>query len=535
MTQWQLDAAHDGADQCSRSGNWTVFGKRLAVADWRQLGSLLSQQTSQHTLPLDADRQVALVEALRQLDAWLSVGPIVSAEGNVHRVEVFGVLLYVREDGDKPAIRGEHRNLLGQVVPLNETFALLPSLIGVWWLGLVLDAWGVSWRSGPPASPGPSGEQERLLLAILRRMLDADVRFRRLRAQLGRLVLGDELLSLATRSSLHALDSQHVQLVMTHCAVFEEVDRVHPKLLPLLALWLCDFSAMCVQMKKDGASAREFFSAFHECTCVRMPAKAWPWLVRNGLGFLRGHRFLSVNFMGVRELIREFIEIGIGSPAPRRLMGAWFALNGRKVKEGWVPIPYSVRRVLVREAHVRKTRPGFDAWCKEALQVMFAVTDPNASFGPVPKGAGWKWLKASVERYLWEESCRHIQDFASWPSPIGSLEVLGMKVLPLTCASDMYEESVYMHSCLADHIERCQQGKELVVSVRDAHDKPVANIAYVRFRPSGRNEMWCFREAKGRFNREVSPGIWRVAAIVEQVLRANNFTRARQLAGKEKK
>ena len=535
MTQFQVVAAPAGAHQCSRPGNRTVFGTRLAVADWRQLGALLSQNTSQHPLPLDADRQVALIEALRQLDAWLNVGPVVSSEGDTHSVEVFGVLLYVRDNGDTPAIRAGHRNLLGQVVPLNLTFALLPSLIGVWWLGLVLDTWGVAWRCGPPSSPEPSSEQERLLLSILRRMLDADARFRRLRAQLARLVLGDELLSLATRSSLHALDSQHVHLVMTHRAVFEEVDRVHPKLLPLLALWLRDFSALCMQMKEDGASPREFFSAFHQCTRVRMPAKAWPWLIRNGLGFLRSHRFLTVNFMGVRELVREFIEIGLCAPPPQRLMRAWLALNGRKVKESWVPIPCGVRRVLVREAQVRKTRPGFDAWCKEALQVMFAVTDPNTSFSPVPKGAGWKWLKNRVERYLWEASCRHIQDFSNWASPIGPLEVLGMKVLPLTFASDMYEESVYMHSCLADHIERCQQGKELVFSVRDAHDKPVANIAYTRFRPGGRNEMWRFHEAKGRFNREVSPGIGRVAGIVEQVLRANDFTRARRLAGKEKK
>lgn len=535
MTQFQVIAAPAGVNQCNRPGNRTVLGKRLAVADWRQLAALLSQHASQHTLPLDADRQVALIEALRQLDAWLTAGPIVCSDGNVHRVEVFGVLLYVREDGDTPMIRAEHRNLLGQVVPLNETFALLPSFIGVWWLGLVLDAWGVSWRSGPPSSPDPSGEQERLLLTILRRMLDADGRFRHLRAQLGRLVLDRELFSLVMRSRIRALDSQHVQLVMTHRAVFEEMDRVHPKLLPLLALWLRDFSPMCLHMKRSGSSPREFFNAFHECMCVRMPAKAWPWLIRNGLGFLRGHRFLTVNFMGVRELVREFVEIGIGSPPPRRLMRAWLALNGRKVKEGWVPIPCSVRRVLVREAQVRKSRPGFDAWCKEALQVMFAVTDPKSSFSSVPKGAGWKWLRAGVDRYLWDASCRHSRNLEGWASPIGALEVLGMKVLPLTCASDMYEESVYMHSCLTDHIERCQQGKELVVSVRDAHHKPVANIAYVRFRPSGRNEVWCLREAKGRFNREVSPGVWRVAGIIEQLLRANDFMRARQLAGKEKK
>ncbi len=513
-----------GADETTPSGNRTAFGRRLTVADWRQLPALLSEGRS----TLDMKRRVALLDASRQLDAWLSCGPSAYDECAIHRVEVFGVLSYARIDGSSPEVRGEFRDMNGKLLPLKVNFSLLPALKGVWWLGVVLDAWGVPWRSEPPLSPEPADEQERRVLSILRRMLDADVRFRRLRAELAQLVLGDELLSLAVRSRIPLLDKWHVNLVMTYRAVYEEVARVHPKLLPLLTLWLRDFGPLCRQMVKDGKSPAQMFSDFRRLTVAGMPSRSWTWLVRNGLGFLVSQPHVQVRFIGVRELLREFMAIGLKSPPPARLVRSWLALNGRNVKAGWAPIPVSVRRVLVREAHARKTLPGFDGWCKDAQLVMFATTDPAAPFREVPKGAGWKWLKARVALQHASDDERHAFEGLSWKSPIGTLKVLGMTVTPLTSGAAMFHEGVYMHSCLSDHIGPCDEGKELVVSVRDANGKPAANISFVRDRAEGRDEAWSFRECKARFNREPSAGMYVLAKIVEQVLRASDFTGARR-------
>lgn len=494
-------------DPCFRA-NHTVRGMRISTADWRLLVALFRSERC----GLDGQRQQALLQAARQLDAQLN-RPLerFDLEG-CSVVEVFGQIGYIAGH-DQRALGCSMRDRAGAPYPINVNVSLLPALNGTTWLAMLLDALCISWRTGEGGSFFAGDAQEALFLRTLRRMLEADARFRLVRRKIGLLLLGPDFHALALRSRVGEFDAIHVTRVWQHHDAFTEVARVHPKLLPVLTLLL-----------RSGAfhgeplpTAADVLRRMRAALAARLPGAAWRWLVRHGVRFLMAFGRPRLELGSLVAVVSELAAAGFPPPPSRRFMQSWRSLNGALEGKGkWCVLPVRIRRAMLAEADRRAAMPGFAEWCGEAERIMFAVTTPGDSVVELPKRCGYAWLKkraAAIER---REQQRHALAGLQWSCPIGEVCIGNRSVVPLQNGIAMFEEALYMRSCLAEYAKPCSEGRALVFSVRDEQGRPVANLLFRR----NAHARWEFAQAKRRFNRLPGDGLLALAGVIGALLQS---------------
>lgn len=492
--------------------NHTVRGQRLSVADWRCLPALFRSGRC----GLDAQRRVALLQAARLLDAQLCHPVERYALHDCHVVEVFGQVAYLT-DNDCLVVGAGMRDPQGGLYPTEANVSLLPALHGTTWLAMLLDAACVPWRSGEGGTPFANDGQEALLLRTLRRMLEADGRFRRMRRVIGPRLLGPELHALALRSRVGECDSDHATLVWQHADAFAEVARVHPKLLQVLTLLL---RAGALQGEQPPTAA-DVLRRMRAALAERLPGPAWRWLIRHGVRFLVDLGKPRLELGAVVAVLGDLAAIGFPPPPSPRFMQGWRSVNGvLETKGQWCVLPPRIRAVLLAEARRRAPLPGFSDWCGEAERIMFAVTTPGDRLADLPKRCGYVWLTKRTAEIERREQLRHAVAGLRWSSPIGEVRFGNRRVLPLLTGVDMFNEAMYMRSCLADFALPCSQGKALVLSVRDEAGRPVANLLFQR---SARSR-WVFVQAKRRFNQLPGAGLLALADAMGALLQSSAAT-----------
>ncbi len=490
------------------TGNHTIRGKRVSVADWRSLVSWFHSGRCS----LDRQRCEALLQVARQFDAQLH-RPLdrLDFEGCTV-VEAFGQIHYIADHGLLELGAGV-RDRAGKPLPLEVNVCLLPALKGTYWLVLLLDAWCIQWRSADSDAFLPQDAQEALFLRTLRRLLDADLRFRLVRRAIGPMLLGAELYRLALRSRVGEFNSEHAQLVWQHQDAFTEVARVHPKLLPVLTLLL-----RAGALDGDPPTAADVLCKMRVALDARLPKPAWRWLVKHGIRFLIPFGVPRLELDAMAALLRDLGAAGFPPPPSRRFLQSWRSLNGAiDGKDKWCVLPVRIRRAMLAEAARRAALPGFADWCGEAERVMFAVTTPNDSVADLPKRCGYAWLKKRASEIERREHLRHAVASLQWSSPLGELRIGNRRVVPLLSGCELFDEAMYMRSCLADYAKVCVDCNALLFSVRDEHGQPVANLLFRR-NPHAR---WEFIEAKRRFNRLPGDGILKLGTAVAAMLQSS--------------
>lgn len=489
-------------------GNHTIRGKRVPVSDWRSLVHWFGSGRC----GLDLQRREALLQVARQFDGLLHRPLDRFDVDDCAAVEVFGQIIYTI-DQELLELGAGMRDRAGRPEPLPVNVCLLPALKGTNWLALLLDAWCVPWRSGEGDSFLPRDAQEALFLRTLRRLLDADCRFRFVRRAIGPLLLGAGLVQLALRSRVGEFDSDHVQLVWRHEGAFAEVARVHPKLLPVLTL-LLRAGAL------DGdtpPTAADVLRRMRAALAARLPAPAWRWLILHGVRFVADLGDPRLELDAMVAVLSELAACDFPPPPASRFMQAWRSLNGKLECTGaWCSLPKRIRRVLLAEAARRAALPGFADWCAEAERVMFAITTPGDKVADLPKRCGYAWLKRRAAEIERREQRRHAVAGLQWESPLCGLRVGNRQVVPLTSGVEMFDEAMFMRSCLADFAMSCSEGRALVFSVRDEQGRPVANLLYRR----DAHARWEFVQARRRFNRLPGQGLLRLAEAVGGLLQS---------------
>ncbi len=493
-------------------GNHTVRGQRLSVADWRSLVSVFRSGRS----GLDEQRRQALVQAARQFDAALHWPFDRFAFDGGTAVEVFGQVVYLADHARREVHAGlRDSSGVPQWLPMN--VSLLPSLNGTTWLAMLLDAWCLPWRTGEGGSAFASDAQEALFLRTLRRMLDADDRFNAVRRVIGPLLLGGELYALALRARSGWFDSEHASLVWQHQDAFAEVARVHPKLLPVLTLLLRGAAIG----GEPPVTAADVLHRMRVALAGRLPGGAWRWLIRHGTRFVEGFGKPRLELSALLAVLSALDECDFPPPPARRFMQGWRSLNGvLERKTTWCVLPVRIRRALLAEASRRAASPSFADWCREAERVMFAVTTPGDTVPDLPKRCGYAWLRRRAIDIEAREQIRHALAGLAWSSPVGEVRFGNRSVLPLLRGIDLYDEAIYMHSCLADYAKPCSEGSALVFSVRDEQGRPVANLLYRR----SEQGRWQFAEAKRRFNRLPGEGLLKLADAIAAMLQSSAAT-----------
>lgn len=493
--------------------NHTVRGMRMSTADWRLLAALFRSGRC----GLDGQRQQALLQAARQLDAQLN-RPLERFElEGCSVVEVFGQIGYIA-DHDQRALGCSMRDRFGAPYPIDVNVSLLPALNGTTWLAMLLDAWCIDWRSSEGGTSFAEDAQEALFLRTLRRMLEADARFRLVRRKIGLLLLGPDFHALALRSRAGEFDADHATRVWQHHEAFAEVARVHPKLLPVLTLLLRAGAF-------DGEpppTADDVLRRMRAALAARLPGAAWRWLVRHGVRFLLPFGRPRLELGAMVAVAGELAAAGFPPPPSARFMQSWRSLNGALEGKGkWCVLPVRIRRGMLAEAVRRAALPGFAEWCGEAERVMFAVTTPGDSVAELPKRCGYAWLKKRAAEIEYREQMRHALAGLQWPCPIGEVRIGNRSVVPLQTGIAMFEEALYMRSCLAEYAKPCSEGRALVFSVRDDQGRPVANLLFRR----NAHARWEFAQAKRRFNRLPGDGLLALAGVIGALLQSNAATK----------
>lgn len=493
--------------------NYTYRRTAVDVRGWRQV-----EQVGNHS-GLDDPHRVALVRAMRLLDQAL-VRPLhVMGDGNTRVVEVFGAIQY-KADAETRQFSAGCFDQTGAFAPLDyHQFSVFPALLGTWWLGVVLDVWGLPWRSTGSVPAARNDDQDRLLLKVLRRMLDRDVRFRRLRLAIGPSLLGESLFVVALRMKSGMLTDDEANRIWRHGDACFEVARVHPKLLPLLNLWLRrnpkDVNAGNVVARLRQALLGE---------TPKLPASAWRWVVRHGV---RPFVTVGVSFSRVRAMVAAVNSVEPRQPLPPRFLQAWLNVNEPvdEPKGCGCALDPKVRRIIFKEATRRRNDPDFGAWCVHAERIMYAATIPGNKIEAIPSRVGWRWLEKTALKAEQDHRKRLQVAGLQWDSAIGQHCYGEYKVVPLESGNELFNEGLAMSSCIAEYAEQCAEGDHRIFSVRDKHGKPLGDIL-LTIRLEETSPLWRVEDAKRRFNRPANRLLTQIAESVACLYNAADSVQA---------
>lgn len=493
-------------------GNHTYRRTAIDVRGWRQ-----AERTGNHS-GLDDPHRVALVRAMRLLDQALLRPLHVLDEGHTRVVEVFGAIQY-KADAERRQFSAGRLDQTGAFAPLNyHQFSIFPALLGTWWLGVVLDVWGLPWRSAGSDTAARNDEQDRLFLKVLRRMLDRDVRFRRLRLSIGP-SLGEPLFAVALRMKCRLLTDDEANRIWRHEDACFEVARVHPNLLPLLNLWL-KCNPKDVNAGNVVARLRQAFLG----DSPKLPASAWRWVVRHGV---KPFFTIDVSFSRIRAMVVTINSVEPRQPLPPRFLQAWLNVN-EPVNDpkgcGCVLDP-KVRRIVFKEATRRRNDPDFGAWCVHAERIMYAATIPDYKIRSVPSRVGWRWLERTALKAEQDHRKRLQVAELQWDSVIAQHCYGEYKVVPLVNGSDLFNEGLAMSSCIADYAVQCAEGDHRIFSVRGRQDKPLGDIL-LTIRLEDTSPLWRVEDAKRRFNRPANRLLTQIAESVACLYNAADSVQA---------
>lgn len=529
-------------------GNATVQGRRYTVAGWRRLAAEIDPAHC----GLDERRAIALLQAMRYLDLALDRPLHVWVEGRERVVELLGAFRYVA-NLDTRRLRCGRILRDGSFALWDEErlFGLFPAFQGDSWLPWLLDVSGLDWRCDrydrdDVESYRPRDAIERRLVAILRRMIGADRRFRALRLAVAGRLVGEEILALAIRTRLldpwPFLTMTRLEHVWRHHAHYAEAGRQAPGLLPLVPLALGE--------RDLRMPPADVLHAMRAATCKGVASAsgpafgdaAWRWLLRHGLRNLRwvsaGAR-TRMEMRQVEQLLEAVADANWPNPPAQRFWRAWGEFNrfvwdhGCEIDDWmrWNQVPARLLRMLVAESARRSREPGFANWCDAARDALQALVDPRL-FGPsrlgrdrlgktVPRWPDWSWLEETAARRRARIERLAQDDGPRWRSLVGERRCGELLAVPLESAAALAEEGWAMRHCAAGHAEACAQGRMRFFSLRTANGRRVATAAIA---PCG-DGSWRAHEVRRRANgapawREVKAAASLAADYTEALRRA---------------
>lgn len=326
---------------------------------------------------LDARQLLALVEAIHRFDRLLDAPLRTWTDGPVRGVDLFGLLRFTACERSR-SLGIAARLVDGEWAPVEQpqAMSIAPPLRETWRMAWLLDRLGLDWRApvlneadrqrraldnDPDAwdvcEANHEGPGETQFIALLRRQLRTDPRFRALDSGVARALLGDELLALAWRAGgfdlMGDVAVRRLQQVWREHERYAEIARRAPKLLPLAGFALKELDA--------SAPASEVLEQLRLAIRTRgegdsLGDRCWQWLLRHGLRPLAPifrDRPNLLDLDGICVMLEGIADAGWPDRLTPRFMRHWHGLNTPYGARAWESVRPRYWN-LVRPAELRE-------------------------------------------------------------------------------------------------------------------------------------------------------------------------------------
>lgn len=502
------------SDGVLKQGNATYQRTRISTSGWRTLASLVIADAK-----FDSQRKRALVTSLRHFDTCLDSPIRIYRFSNHKIVEVLRSLQYFA-NCEKKTVGCLQLTSIGQIRNIQGGVNVFPALTGKAWIPLVLDSWGIDWRTpGSNADQFELDPQEQRLIRCLSRIVAIDNRFMKLRHRIGFELLSSDLLSVAIRTKiLPYLDDQQIQNVWRHWDAYCELARLNPKLLPLLTLWLESNQAPeGIDGKQAMKELKGWFLSL--LTPNKAPNSVWIWMCKHGTRSFRSY-IAADGFTAsqIAQIVSTFADVNYTESIAPKFLKVLLAHNGVPTPgKPWCKLPQSARSVALNQAKSMEKNKGFSQWCNHALTVLFSVTAPHFKFNDSSSLRNW----AGLEKQAKKSNATHpaaLGENQLWDSPAGQLNLYGLEVSPITSSHDLAQIGMELRNCAADFLPQCVSGQIHLYAIKSRINKAKA-IFSIRKKNSSFGSSWVIGEVKGRANSTPPPVSFLIA---NQILNLHN-------------
>jgi hypothetical protein len=501
---------------------------RFSDLDYDRLRAVPIPGRVSRAMPPRLLRQL-LYKVCRELDLRLDAPITVIDRKVIRHVRVFRVVeyrvfaamrsiscQYVDRDSDFLGRRGQNEDLWR---PLGR---------GTWmpWLLADLGVLQAPSNTQPDLFDGERIECLQWLARTVYRLLQREPRFRDLqqRALPAALGLDRGLVDIALRARLISsgpvLAPALYSRVWRHADAFRQVARENPQLLPLLNAYLDEHGlparvdpvrAMKTHLREQGVSDA-----------------GWRYLCRYGTRFLKPVWALSpqVRPFAIAALFLERLQyLRLPPPPPAALLRAWAKHSDLYdllfLESLWEEDLCAIYRCAIAEAARCRGTPAFAVFAEQFFGLAAWAQLHSFPMGGNRRRATWPGL---VRRWEAERRCAlaaQPRQVAGWPSLIGTFEMHGHRVDPLTSKRALLLEGDRMHNCIADYAQGAWDNTVRLFSITPLGGRrPVADVALVYQSAEG---VWARIEVAGPANGHVSPIICEVA---DEIARRYNAAQA---------
>lgn len=320
------------------------------------------------------------------------------------------------------------------------------------------------------------------------------------------------------------LDLKTFNIVWRHEVHFRQIARENPQLLQLLMAYFTRFGG--ATMEDDPVKVMK-----DEMLLFGVSEAGWRYLTKHGT---RLFKTVWESLWSPRKSFHEgaaylcaLQHAGLPPPPPPSIIKVWLhAYNDHVgdeisgISEGFSQcIDGRVLRIALTEAAKRRHRLSNPGFKEDFIGVCRLAERRNQfKFEKNQFKAGWSWF---VKAYKYQETIQSLHNHQQnivWHCRLGSQNINGWHVTPITNSGDLKLEALKMHNCLHDYVDRCVSGDIEIYSVRD----PVTGKrkACLGFNFND-NEIYTF-DAKGFANTPLSREMHKVEEILlEQLLKQN--------------
>jgi len=210
------------------------------------------------------------------------------------------------------------------------------------------------------------------------------------------------------------------------------------------------------------------------------------------------HREPGEDFLGLIRMLKPTKRIDVEVWRSFLSMCGTRKCSPESYAESLAPLADTLCHIL-RILEAGKAPRDRDQRYQELHEICAWVADAGIKqLRPQQRRLGWKYLFTQAQRHTSHKRRSEALRALQWSVPLKPITLGELTATPLTCGSDLWEESVAMRHCADMYGSRCMSGSTLIISVRTLEGKRKATLAFTR-----REDDWKLAHAVGPANRQV--------------------------------
>lgn len=304
------------------------------------------------------------------------------------------------------------------------------------------------------------------------------------------------------------LIARHLNVVWRNQKAFKAVESENPKLLVAVTAWLT------YTKNGSGPPVRDVVPSMVRDLLNRgLPPKAWRVLAAKGAKCLLPLQPTRSSWDSIVGTLKALSVSRWPAVPPRGCLRLLLDAAGRPdtFEVAHAGVPGWFWQMACNEAHVLKgNTTAYRALCDSLPRWAWLVRKYGFSPDKNQRKKGIAWLKEAAQFYEDVEQHDDAGDTPSWALWLQSASwaTTGKHtVVPLLSPNAVVNEAVALHNCADSYIERCRQGSQILLSLRDRNTGK--RIALASARRQG--DDWVLGQVAGPCNMKVSPLVQKFA------------------------